>query len=241
MRAKEVAGAFSEVKWSLFLVPILAMVISAVVSMYVIQPVYRAATTLMVFKQPEYAVSYEVRMGTITLNQRLVKTYRELAQSNLIYEEVIKQNHLKMNVDELRGIISVDSLGDTEFLRITAECPNPTLAAMLANETARVLLEKVAEIMVLDNIQVIDAASPPQNPVRPNHMINILMAGVSGLLLVMGVALLRASVRSGDEEFHHPANISPRNAGARNMTSQLEAEQRAGGQDAPGGEQKEHQ
>jgi len=200
VRAKEVAKSLNEVKRSLFVVPILAMIISAVISMYVIQPVYRATTTLMVFKQPEYAVPYEVRMGTITLNQRLVKTYRELAQSNLIYQEVIKQNDLNMNVDELKSVISVDSLGDTEFLRITAECPNPSLAAMLANETARVLLEKVAQILILDNIQVIDAASPPQNPVWPNHMINILMAGVTGLLLVMGVALLRASIRSDSED-----------------------------------------
>jgi len=200
VRAKEAAKSLNEVKRALLVVPILAMIISAVISVYVLQPVYRTATTLMVFKQPEYATPYEVRMGTITLNQRLVKTYRELAQSNLVYEEIIKQNSLKMSVDDLKSSINVESLGDTEFLRITVESLNPTLAAMLANEAARILLEKVAEIMVLDNIQVIDAALPPQNPVWPNHLINILMAGVIGMLLVVGVAILRASIRSEDKE-----------------------------------------
>ncbi len=208
MRAKEVARSLNEVKLALFIVPVLAMIISAIISMYVIQPVYRASTTLMVFKQPEYATPYEVRMGTITLNQRLVKTYRELAKSTLIYEEIIKQNNLKLSVDALRSSINVETLGDTEFLRISVESSNPTLAAMLANETARVLFEKIAEILILDNIQVIDAATPPQKPVWPNHMINILMAGIIGILLVVGVALFRASIRSEVEETCNQADIT---------------------------------
>jgi len=208
VRAKEVARSLNEVKLALFIVPVLAMIISAIISMYVIQPVYRASTTLMVFKQPEYATPYEVRMGTITLNQRLVKTYRELAKSTLIYEEIIKQNNLKLSVDALRSSINVETLGDTEFLRISVESSNPTLAAMLANETARVLFEKIAEILILDNIQVIDAASPPQKPVWPNHMINVLMAGIIGILLVLGVALFRASIRPEVEETCNQADIT---------------------------------
>jgi len=208
VRAKEVARSLNEVKLALFIVPVLAMIISAIISMYVIQPVYRASTTLMVFKQPKYATPYEVRMGTITLNQRLVKTYRELAKSTLIYEEIIKQNNLKLSVDALRSSINVETLGDTEFLRISVESSNPTLAAMLANETARVLFEKIAEILILDNIQVIDAATPPQKPVWPNHMINILMAGIIGILLVVGVALFRASIRSEVEETCNQADIT---------------------------------
>lgn len=200
MRAKEVANSLSGVKWALIAVPILAMIIGTVISMYVVTPVYKASTTLMVFKSPEFAAPYEVRIGTINLNQRLVKTYGELAQSNLVCEEIIKQNNLKMSVDDLRRHIKVESVSNTEFLRISAESSNPTLAAMLANEAARVLLEKVAEIMVLDNIQIIDTASPPRTPVWPNHMINILMAGVIGMLSVFGVALFRAAIHSETEE-----------------------------------------
>lgn len=200
MRAKEVANSLSGVKWALIAVPILAMIIGAIISMYIVTPVYRASTTLMVFKSPEFAAPYEVRIGTINLNQRLVRTYGELAQSNLVYEEIIKQNNLKMSTDDLRSHIKVDYVGNTEFLRISGESTNPTLAAMLANEAARILLEKVAEIMVLDNIQIIDTATLPRTPVSPNHMINILMAGVIGMLSVVGVALFRATIRSETEE-----------------------------------------
>ncbi len=220
MKAKETAKSILEAKRAFFIVPILAMIISALVSMYVVQPVYRASTTLMVFKQPEYAIPYEVRMSTIALNQRLAKTYQELAQSRLIFEEVIKQNNLKISVDDLRNSIKVETLGDTEFLRINVENANPSLAAMLANETARILMEKIAEIMVLDNIQVIDTAAPPQKPVWPNHLINIVMAGVIGILLVVGVVIFRASTRTGAEEAFNEADASlQRDSGTRDIVS----------------------
>ncbi|SFG89529.1 Capsular polysaccharide biosynthesis protein [Desulfotomaculum arcticum] len=214
MRAKEFTSVLSELKLALVAVPILAMIFSAVISLYVLSPVYKASTTLMVFNQPTASSPYEVRVGTIMLNQRLVRTYCELAKSTMIFEEVIKQNNLKMSVDDLRKRVNIELLGETEFLRITVNSTNPTLSAMLANEVARVLLEKVAELMVLDNIQIIDPASPPNTPVWPNHNLNILLAGAVGLLLIVGVALFRASIRAEDGEQDRPINNATGQSGS---------------------------
>lgn len=203
MRVKDVVKELSEVKLALLAVPVLAMIAGAVISWYVLPQVYKASTTLMVFKQPEIAAPYEVRINTIMLNQKLVKTYSELAKSETVLEEVIKKNNLKMTVDDLRQKVTVELLGDTELLRISVNSSNPTLSAMLANELARVLLEKVAELMNLDNIQVVDAASPPKRTVWPNITLNVLLAGVIGLLLVVGVAILRASIKSDYEDVAH--------------------------------------
>ncbi len=199
MRTQGLLKALNELKLALVLVPILAIIFSAVISFYVLTPIYRSSTTLMVFKQPTATEPYEVRIGAVTLNQKLVKTYSELAQSTVVYEEIIQQNNLHMTVEEIKSKINVEILGETEFLRISANSANPTLSAMLANETARILLEKVAELMVLDNIQIINAASPPSKPVWPNHTLNMILAGVVGLLLVVGVALLRTNIRNAQE------------------------------------------
>ncbi|ACV63621.1 lipopolysaccharide biosynthesis protein [Desulfofarcimen acetoxidans DSM 771] len=200
MRAKEVAKALGEIKLALLAVPILAMIISAVISSTVLSPVFKASTTLMVFKQSEVAVPYEVSIGTITLNQKIVKTYAELARSTLILEEVIKQNELKMSIEDLRQKVNVELLGDTEFLKISVESSNPTMSAMLANSMAKVLLEKVADILNFDNLRVVDAASPPSSPIWPNRNLNVLLAGILGLVLVFGVALFRTSLRNDSGE-----------------------------------------
>lgn len=213
MRAQGFLKVLNELKLALVLVPILAIIFSAIISVYVLTPLYRSSTTLMVFKQPTAAEPYEVRIGAITLNQKLVKTYSELAQSRVVYEEIIKQNNLPMAVEELRSKITVETLGETELLRITADSTNPTLSAMLANETARILLEKVAELMVLDNIQIINTATPSSTPVWPNHTLNMLLAGVIGLLLVVGVALLRTNISDYQENNDSELIIQPVNQG----------------------------
>ncbi len=208
MRTQKFINVLNELKMALVAVPFLAMIFSAVISLYVLTPVYSASTTLMVFKQPTASAPYEVRVSAINLNQRLVKTYCELAKSSVIYDEIIKQDNLKMSAVDLMKIINVELVGETEFLRITAQTTNPTLSAMLANEVARVLQEKVAELMVLDNIQVIDAASPPNKPVWPNHKLNILLSGVIGLLLIVGVALLKVYIRTMEEN-NDSLNLQP--------------------------------
>ncbi|WP_066632823.1 YveK family protein [Desulfolucanica intricata] len=200
MRAREVINALNEMKIALIAVPVLAMVISAVISLYVIAPVYRSSTTLMVFRQPSVGTSYDVTLQTIMLNQKLVKSYTELAKSTLILNEVIKQNNLKMSAESLRQKVNVELLSNTELFKISVEDSNPTLSAMLANEMARVLSEKVAEMMNFDNIQIVDAASPPGKPIWPNHILNVLLAGVIGTLIILGIAFMRASIRDDEKK-----------------------------------------
>ncbi|RYD07019.1 hypothetical protein N752_00120 [Desulforamulus aquiferis] len=49
---------------------------------------------------------------------------------------------------------------------------------------------KVVEIMKVDNVNVIDLAVTPSNPVKPNKKLNILIAGVVGLMIALGLVFL---------------------------------------------------
>ncbi|RJQ29810.1 MAG: hypothetical protein C4589_04340 [Peptococcaceae bacterium] len=178
-------AALVRVKLALFLVPVMAMVTTGLITMFLLPPVYRATTTLLVFKQPE-----DANLKSLSFNRSLVRTYSELAKSRLVLEEVLKNQELD-TVPHLNNKIKVEPVPDTELIKVSAEDANPTLAALIANEVARALTRKINDTMSMSNIQVIDAALPPVRPVWPNHLLSILFAGILGLVVVVGFILAR--------------------------------------------------
>ncbi|NLY36248.1 MAG: hypothetical protein GX046_03310 [Tissierellia bacterium] len=44
-------------------------------------------------------------------------------------------------------------------------------------------MQTVKEIMLVENVQIIDKAILPKNPIKPKKLMNIAIAGVLGLML----------------------------------------------------------
>jgi len=201
MKLKEFGRILGELKLVLALVPIVAMLTSAVVNIFVLMPVYKSTTTLIVLRD-EMAPYSEININTLTLNQNLVRTYSELAKSRSVAEEVIKNNNLDFTPEELSSKIEVN-LGETEVLKITASDSNPEMAALIANAVAQALSRKVHKFLNIKNIQVLDPAVPSGIPVNNNIFLNVMLAGILGLIITIAIIFVREylddTIRNSDE------------------------------------------
>ncbi|HOV80665.1 MAG TPA: Wzz/FepE/Etk N-terminal domain-containing protein [Bacillota bacterium] len=202
MKLKEFGRILGELKLVLALVPVVAMLTSAAISYFVLTPVYKSTTTLIVLRDQMTPYS-EININTLILNQRLVRTYSELARSRSVAEEVINSNGLQYTPEELASKIQVDLAGDTEVLKITASDSNPEMAALIANGVAQALSGKVHKILNVRNIQVLDQAVPPAVPVSPKVFLNIILAGILGLVVTVAIIFVREylddTIRNPDE------------------------------------------
>lgn len=170
--------------WVLVLTTAVALAISGAISYYLLSPVYSATTTLIVMKKETPVTDY----GTVLLNQQLVKTYREILKSRRVAADVIAELHLSLSYAAFEQKVTVDSIRDTELLRITVEDKDPDMAAVIANVLAEVFMRQVADLMKVENIAVIDPALPSSAPVRPRPLLNLAAAGVLGIMT--GLALI---------------------------------------------------
>jgi capsular polysaccharide biosynthesis protein len=189
MKLKEFGRILGELKLVLALVPVVAMLTSAVISSFVLTPVYNSTTTIIVLRDQMTPFS-EINMNTLTLNQRLVMTYSELAKSRNVMEELIKNNKLSFTPEELSSKIQV-LVGGTEVLKITASDSNPEMAALIANGVAQALTGKVHKLLNVKNIQVLDQAIPSNTPVSPNTFLNVVLAGILGLIITVAIIFVR--------------------------------------------------
>ncbi|ADQ41887.1 lipopolysaccharide biosynthesis protein [Caldicellulosiruptor acetigenus I77R1B] len=170
---------------------ILSSLIAAILSFYVLEPVYRASVTLFAGRSTNNSASsdsIQALYSDVLLGQQLVKDYREIAVSRTVLERVIKELNLKISIDQLKSMVSVQLKNDTRILMINIESKDPKYAALIANKLAEVFIEAVQKIMKIENVQIVDKAVVPEKPERPKKALNIAIAFVVGLLIGVGLA-----------------------------------------------------
>lgn len=176
----------------LVVLPLITMLITFYINMYHLTPVYRASTTLMVGKIYTFEDNQYIRYEDLLIANQLVKTYSQIAKSRSVCEQVIAQNNLDLTYGDFSKKVSVNAITDTQLISLNVTDADPVTASHLANETAMVFMEKVKEIIHFDNVNVIDPATVPEEPVGPKVKLNVIFAGMLGLIIaIMGIMIRR--------------------------------------------------
>jgi capsular polysaccharide biosynthesis protein len=177
-------------RWLFFAAfPLLAALISGIISFSVLKPVYQSSATLIVGKKtanPEEQLNREL----VDVSRLLAKTYGQIARSRTVEEQVIAQLGLKLTTDQLNSKITVNQVEDTEILKISVTDTNPELAAQIANVTVLKFTAAVIEIKKVDSVSIIDKAVAPTAPIKPNNMLNIIIGFITGLAAAFGLCFL---------------------------------------------------
>lgn len=123
-------------KWVIIICTLVAVVLSFVASS-LITPKYSASATLRVASASGGVVDY----GSLALSARLMNTYREIATSGPVIDEL----NAKLGV-EVSPSISVDSIVETELFVISATSTDPELAKDAANIMAQIMVDRSLEL-----------------------------------------------------------------------------------------------
>ncbi|OAK67624.1 YveK family protein [Lederbergia galactosidilytica] len=172
------------------LITVAAMVLSGAVSFFVLTPIYQSSTQLLVNQskndQPVYNPS------EIQTNLQLINTYNVIITTPRILDKVITDLNLEMTVNQLKDKISVQSAKDSQVVNITVQDPDPNQAAAIANKVAEVFEGDIVDLMNVDNVNILTKAEvgAKASPVKPQPLLNILIAAVVGLMLGVGLAFL---------------------------------------------------
>ncbi|MGB3926022.1 MAG: Wzz/FepE/Etk N-terminal domain-containing protein [Caldicoprobacterales bacterium] len=189
MDLREILQIIYKRLWFIILVTLVCIISSGIISFFVLDSIYEASTTLMVSKTRDDQSS-NLQYNDILMNQKLVKTYSEIVKSNRVLEKVIEQLDLDMTTGDLRNKIQVSSVSDTEIIRIAVQDKDPNFATELANSIAVVFMGEIGSIMKMDNVQFIDPAKVPIDPVKPRPLLNIAIAAVLGVMISVFIVFL---------------------------------------------------
>lgn len=173
--------------WIIILCFVLFTGTSAYISYNLIEDVYTAQTTLFIGKEKG---GIELSLSTININNQLINDYIGILKSRTLAEEVIKEIGLNMSTSEFQSRINVSEIGGSRLFVVSFEYIDPVLAAEIVNKTSIVIIKKAKEIIGVQNLQIIDSATVPSLPSKPNRTRNIALGAAMGIAFGMIIILL---------------------------------------------------
>lgn len=159
-------------------------------------PEYTSSTRMFFAVQGGETVS-DLAQGS-TFTEKQMASYAEVAQSPIVLDPVAEAFGLDQDSRSLASALNVTVAADTTILVISATDEDPVLARDLANAVADELASTVGGLSPErpDGTETVRAtmlseAQVPDSPSSPNTVRNLALGLVLGLLLGVGVALLR--------------------------------------------------
>lgn len=212
---KQLIGIFWSRKLEIILIVAILVVVGVIYTMAFTTPMYSSATTLLLASSNSNQGGDAITTTDLTLNSKLVSTYSELVKSKNVLREVIDNLQIEINEDELRNNVKVTSVEDTELIKISVTTKEAEVAPKIANEIAKVFIEKVKGFYNIENVQVVDEAEINNAPSNINHKKDVVIFAFIGVVLaviyVLIANMLDTTIKTAEEvekEFKLPVLAS---------------------------------
>jgi capsular polysaccharide biosynthesis protein len=174
----------------IILITLACTLVSGLVSFYVLKPTYESHTSIIVGK-PEGTDKSQTEYNDVMIYQKLIKTYQEIAKSMVVADQAAAILGNKYTAEEIQKAVEVTPQTDTQILIIKAVNGDPVEAAKLSSAVSKAFSEQSKIVFPTGgDIQVMDYAIVPVEPVSPNKNMNLVIAFLVGLMGSIGLAFV---------------------------------------------------
>lgn len=180
--------------WVVAIAGILAAAIAFSVAAFAITPTYSSSIMLYV-NNSSFTVGdlgFSISSSEISAAQSLVKTYTVLLKNRTTLEKIIDETDVNYTWEELYDMIEAAPVNETEIMEVTVTSTDPNEAAKLANGIAKILPQRVSEIVEGSSMEVVDSAIAVNKKVAPNITQYTAVGFILGMLLAVILLVILA-------------------------------------------------
>ncbi|QPQ31967.1 YveK family protein [Lysinibacillus sp. JNUCC 51] len=166
--------------------------IAAVMSYFVLTPVYQSETQILVNQKLDAQQQTQFEAQKLEIDLQLINTYSIIIKSPVILTKVIERLDLNSTPEQLMDQISVTNANSSQVVSVKVKDSDSKQAVEIANTLAEVFKREIPVLMSVDNITILSSAKVSENPVpiKPNKLLNLVIGGVFGFLVGMAIAFL---------------------------------------------------
>ncbi len=125
-------------------------------------------------------------LDTISRRVEINTTFAEVSSSSLIKQQAIER--LALTAEEQQGLkVNSKVIAGTNILEIGVQGPDPEIVRDFANAVSLETLAYVSNLYDVFELEPLDEADLPDDPVSPNKALNLALGGGLGLLLGIGL------------------------------------------------------
>ena len=195
--------------WKLMVIFLLLGAAAAyAISTYFITPQYSSDLSLYVTNSN--SMSGATSSSDLNYSSRLARTYIIILKEATVREQVANKLHTKVGAGQLGGMVSFESVDDTEVIKITAVSSDPELSAEICNVYGSVAPEVLQRVVKAGSVEIIGKAKASGSPISPNIKTNTMYGAIAGVAAAIVIVLLRVLIDNtvqSEEEFKRIVGI----------------------------------
>jgi len=204
---EEIIGIIFIKWWIVLLSVIIGGVLAFSYTQFFISPVYISNGTLYVNNKgiPGMMPNVETNINAndLSVALKLVDTYTVILKSNRFMEIVSEKIDLPYTYNQLRDMVSLKGVNETEVLEVSVAAGNPEHAKMIAQAVLENSKAEIVRVVEAGSVKIVDDASTPISPSSPNKKANTLIGMILGIVISVGlmliVELLDVSVKNEED------------------------------------------
>jgi diguanylate cyclase (GGDEF)-like protein len=182
--------------WLILIAALVAVNLSLVYSYYLTRPTYEAVARFIVSPNLQNIESRDLVNSLEALDRRsIISTYAEVLNSREIINETLTLLGVETTqFSAYRTFVTV--LPDANIIRFSVQGPDPRAAAVFANSIGQNAIDFIRNLYVVYNIEFLDQALTPSEPIQPKPLQNAGLALLVGLVAGVGLAIFRDQLSS---------------------------------------------
>lgn len=149
---------------------------------YFIDDLYYSRGSLYVDSSNEKKTQ-DVSYQNIITSKELIYTYMEVLKSDSFMEIVANKSGLGYSASQLKRMINMTSLNDTEIMEVSIRTTSPESSRKIVQTVLDNANEEMTKIFQGGNVYTVDAASYNESKVYPSIRKNMLIGAVVGFIL----------------------------------------------------------
>jgi len=164
---------------------------------FCISPTYEATASLFVNNSSFTfgSTSFSLSSSEITAANSLVQTYIFILESRTTMEEVIAQTGVPYTYEQISKMVKTNAVTGTAGFKVVVTSKSPTEAELIANTIAKILPDRIAEIVDGTSVRIVDYAIVPAHRASPSYTKNTAIGVLAGAVLVCAWIIIQTLIR----------------------------------------------
>lgn len=178
--------------------------ISMIVTFVFMTPKYSSTVDLLVNqKTSDVAAQFNVQQADL----QAIRTYKDVLTKGVILNDVLREakqkDNYKGSMEQLKKDITISNENSSQVISVTVTNGNPYIAADIANMIGSVFTKKIKKIMQINNVTIVNKATPKLDPVSPRKKLNLVLGALAGLIVGLMIVLIKelGNTKVDSEEF----------------------------------------
>lgn len=188
---KEIDGKalFKDILKRWWIIVMCAVIFAAgalVYSVNFVPETYKAEITMYVVNKT--AAEGGMSSQNLAVALQMTKSYIKLIQTDRVLDKVVEKAELtQLKSADIRKMMSVEVLDETEVFKVSIISRNPKMSADVANAIASIAPDEIWQITGGSSVEVVDYAKVPKSRYAPNHTTTAILGAAIGAALSVAV------------------------------------------------------